>query len=163
MFCFSVRSGSKQLATIINFLLSIAATFAFGFIASQYAFPSLATVCNTDVCMTTVFLNYFSLFLANYSYFQLLPSLVCLPGMVFRLILFTLTLFQICLLKYTTQRVTPPPPFPTLWEVKCGVFNFWLQFWSQCTIQSHSPVSHYASLLRTICCVISARSQRAHV
>ena len=121
MFCFSVRSGSKQLATIINFLLSIAATFAFGFIASQYAFPTLATVCNTDVCMTTVFLNYFSLILTNYSYFQLLLSLVCLPGMVFRLILFTLTLFQFCLLKYTTQRVTPPPAPSDIMrsEVRC--------------------------------------------
>ncbi|XP_073232757.1 transmembrane protein 199-like [Porites lutea] len=37
-----VRSVSKQLASIINFLLSIMATFAFGFIASQYAFPSIA-------------------------------------------------------------------------------------------------------------------------
>ena len=44
--CFSVHL--KQLLTfIINLLLSIEATFAFGFIASQYAFPSVATVCNT--------------------------------------------------------------------------------------------------------------------
>ncbi|KAJ7381112.1 hypothetical protein OS493_004710 [Desmophyllum pertusum] len=37
-----IRSGSKQLATIVNFLLSIVGTFAFGYIASQYAFPSVA-------------------------------------------------------------------------------------------------------------------------
>ncbi|XP_078366719.1 vacuolar ATPase assembly protein VMA12-like [Oculina patagonica] len=37
-----VRSGSKQLASVINFLLSIVGTFAFGYIASQYAIPSIA-------------------------------------------------------------------------------------------------------------------------
>ncbi|XP_020612591.1 transmembrane protein 199-like isoform X2 [Orbicella faveolata] len=37
-----VRSGSKQLASIINFLLSVVGTFVFGYIASQYAFPSVA-------------------------------------------------------------------------------------------------------------------------
>jgi len=41
-FCFSVRSGRKQLASIVNFLLSVVATFAFGYVASQYAFPSEA-------------------------------------------------------------------------------------------------------------------------
>ncbi|RMX56250.1 hypothetical protein pdam_00011669 [Pocillopora damicornis] len=41
-----VRSGGKQLSSIINFLLSIIATFTFGYIASQYAFPSIAVVCN---------------------------------------------------------------------------------------------------------------------
>ena len=44
-----VRSGSKQLASIINFLLSIVATFAFGVIASQYAFSSMAVVGNRAV------------------------------------------------------------------------------------------------------------------
>ncbi|XP_068722323.1 transmembrane protein 199-like isoform X2 [Montipora capricornis] len=37
-----IRSGSKQLASITNFLLSIVATFAFGYVASQFAFPSEA-------------------------------------------------------------------------------------------------------------------------
>ncbi|XP_066019312.1 transmembrane protein 199-like isoform X1 [Pocillopora verrucosa] len=37
-----VRSVGKQLSSIINFLLSIIATFTFGYIASQYAFPSIA-------------------------------------------------------------------------------------------------------------------------
>ena len=46
----SVRSGSKQLASIINFLLSVVGTFVFGYIASQYAFPSVAVVMPT--CMT---------------------------------------------------------------------------------------------------------------
>lgn len=40
----SVRSGSKQLASILNFLLSVVGTFVFGYIASQYAFPSVAMV-----------------------------------------------------------------------------------------------------------------------
>lgn len=43
-FFFSVRSGRKQLASIVNFLLSVVATFAFGYVASQYAFPSEAVV-----------------------------------------------------------------------------------------------------------------------
>ncbi|XP_029194725.1 transmembrane protein 199-like isoform X1 [Acropora millepora] len=37
-----IRSGRKQLASIVNFLLSVVATFAFGYVASQYAFPSEA-------------------------------------------------------------------------------------------------------------------------
>ncbi|XP_022789205.1 transmembrane protein 199-like isoform X1 [Stylophora pistillata] len=37
-----VRSGGKQLSSIVNFLLSIIATFTFGYVASQYAFPSIA-------------------------------------------------------------------------------------------------------------------------
>lgn len=44
LFFFSVRSGRKQLASIVNFLLSVVATFAFGYVASQYAFPSEAVV-----------------------------------------------------------------------------------------------------------------------
>ena len=44
VFFFSVRSGRKQLASIVNFLLSVVATFAFGYVASQYAFPSEAVV-----------------------------------------------------------------------------------------------------------------------
>ncbi|KXJ26850.1 transmembrane protein 199 [Exaiptasia diaphana] len=36
-----VRTTSKQLSSIFNFLVSIAAAFVFGFIASQYAFPNL--------------------------------------------------------------------------------------------------------------------------
>ena len=43
-FFFLVRSGRKQLASIVNFLLSVVATFAFGYVASQYAFPSEAVV-----------------------------------------------------------------------------------------------------------------------
>ena len=46
VFFISVRSGVKQLSSIINFLLSIIATFTFGYIASKYAFPSVAVVCN---------------------------------------------------------------------------------------------------------------------
>ena len=39
-----VRSTSKELTTIINFLLSIIGTFVFGYFASQYAFPAIEMV-----------------------------------------------------------------------------------------------------------------------
>ena len=33
-----IRSTKQQFSSIINFLLSVGATFAFGYVASQYAF-----------------------------------------------------------------------------------------------------------------------------
>ncbi|XP_031571152.1 transmembrane protein 199-like [Actinia tenebrosa] len=37
-----VKSTSKQLSSVVNFLCTVGATFVFGFVASQYAFPNLA-------------------------------------------------------------------------------------------------------------------------
>ncbi|KAK3742738.1 hypothetical protein QZH41_018949 [Actinostola sp. cb2023] len=37
-----LRATSKQLSSIVSFLISIIAAFMFGFVASQYGFPSLA-------------------------------------------------------------------------------------------------------------------------
>jgi len=103
-----VRSGSKQLATIINFLLSIAATFAFGFIASQYAFPSLATVCNTDMCITTVFLDYFSLILTNLCSVSSFPCVPSRNGLSEWPLYFDLVSVLFAQIHYS--KGNPPPP-----------------------------------------------------